>query len=113
MIRTLGRSGIAEMVERNCAVAAYMAERIAEVPGIASVVRVTLNQFMIRIGDDDALTLATIEQIQRDSIAFFGAAQWRGQWVMRASVSSIATTMAEADLSMATVTDAWAKVRAR
>ncbi len=113
MIKALGRDGIAEMVERNCAVAAHMAARLAEVPGIASVVPVTLNQFMVRFGDDDALTLATVDQIQRDAVAFFGAAQWRGQWVMRASVSSIATTMADADVSVAAVVDAWAKVQAR
>ena len=113
MIKTLGRDGIAAMVERNCAVAAHMAERLAQIPGIASIVPVTLNQFMVRFGDDDALTLATVDRIQRDAVAFFGAAQWRGQWVMRASVSSIATTMADADVSVAAVADAWAKVQAR
>ena len=113
MIKALGREGIAEMIERNCAVAAHMAGRLAEIPGIASVVPVTLNQFMIRFGDDDALTLATVEQIQRDAIAFFGAAQWRGQWVMRASVSSVATTMAEADTSVGAVIDAWERVAGR
>lgn len=113
MIKALGRAGIAEMVERNCTVAAHMATRLADVPGIASVVPVTLNQFMVRFGDDDAMTLATVEQIQRDAVAFFGAALWRGQWVMRASVSSIATTMAEAEVSIAAVVDAWAKVQSR
>ncbi len=113
MIKALGRAGIAEMVERDCALAAHMASRLAQVPGIASVVPVTLNQFMVRFGDNDALTLATIDQIQHDAVAFFGAAQWRGQWVMRASVCSIATSRAEADTSVAAVVDAWAKVRAR
>ncbi len=113
MIKALGRAGIAEMVERDCALAAHMAAQLGRVAGISSVVPVTLNQFMVRFGDDDALTLATIEQIQHDAIAFFGAAQWRGQWVMRASVCSIATTRAEADMSVAAVADAWAKVRAR
>jgi len=113
MIKALGRDGIAEMVERNSAVASHMAAQLARVPGIASVVPVTLNQFMVRFGDDDALTLATVDQIQRDSVAFFGAAQWRGQWVMRASVSSVATTMAEAEVSIAAVADAWTRVQAQ
>jgi glutamate/tyrosine decarboxylase-like PLP-dependent enzyme len=112
-IKALGRRGIAEMVERNCAVAAHMAARLHAEPGIASVVPVTLNQFMVRFGDDDALTLATVEQVQRDGIAFFGASQWRGQWVMRASVSSVATTMAEGETSAAAVIDAWRTVQAR
>ncbi len=113
MIRTLGRSGIAEMVERDCALAAHMAKRLAEMPGIASVVPVTMNQFMLRFGDDDALTLATVDRVQRDAVAFFGAAQWREQWVMRASVCSIATTMAEAETSIGAVADAWRQVQAR
>lgn len=113
MIKVLGRAGIAEMVERDCSIAAHMAAQLAQVPGIARVAPVTLNQFMVRFGDDDALTLATVEQVQRDAVAFFGAAQWRGQWVMRASVCSIATTMAEAETSVAAVADAWAKVQAR
>lgn len=113
MIRQLGRARIAEMVERNCQVAHHIGERLADEPGIALVTSVPLNQFMVRFGGDDAATLATIDQIQRDAIAFFGPAQWRGQWVMRGSVSSIATTMAEADRTIDAVIDAWRRVRAR
>jgi glutamate/tyrosine decarboxylase-like PLP-dependent enzyme len=113
MIKALGRSGIAEMVERNCAVAAHMGERLAQEPGIALIAPVTLNQFMVRFGDDDGLTKAVIDQVQRDAIAFLGGADWRGQWVMRGSVSSIATTMAEADTSIAAIVDAWRRVQAR
>jgi glutamate/tyrosine decarboxylase-like PLP-dependent enzyme len=111
MIKALGRAGIAEMVERDCAIAAHMAARLAQEPGIESIVPVTMNQFMVRFGDDDALTLATVDQIQRDAIAFFGASQWRGQWVMRASVCSVATTMVEADFSVDAVIDAWRRIR--
>lgn len=113
-IRALGRSGIAELVTRNCQIAAHMAARLSAHPGIQSVCDVTLNQFMVRFGagdDADRLTLATVDQVQRDAIAFFGASQWRGQWVMRASVCSNATTMEEADRSVAAIIDAWERVR--
>ena len=113
MIRALGRDGIAEMVERNCQVAAQMAARLAAEPGITRVADVPLNQFMVRFGDDDTLTRDTVAQIQADAVAFFGTAQWRGELVMRASVSSIATTMAEGDASVDAVIDAWRRVRAR
>ncbi len=112
MIKALGRSGIAEMVERNCAVAGYMGEALGREPGVACVAPVTLNQFMIRFGDDDALTSAVIDTVQRDAIAFLGGASWRGQWVMRGSVSSVATTMAEAETSVAAIIDAWRRVKA-
>lgn len=116
MIKALGREGIAEMVERDCAVAAHMGARLAAEPGVALVAPVTLNQFMVRFGDGadaDRLTQAVIEQVQEDAVAFLGGALWREQWVMRCSVSSIATTMAEADTTVDAIIDAWRRVQAR
>lgn len=111
MIRQFGREGIAELVERHCAIAAHMGKRLAEEPGIELVAPVPLNQFMVRFGGSDAATLAAVKQVQDDQVAFFGPAQWRGQWVMRASVTSAATTMAEADVAVEAVLAAWRKVR--
>lgn len=111
MIRQLGREGIAEMVERHCEIARHMGEGLANEPGIELVAPVPLNQFMVRFGGSDTATLETVKRIQADQIAFFGAAQWRGDWVMRASVTSSATTMAEADVAVDAVLAAWAKVR--
>jgi len=111
MIRQLGRDGIAEMVERNCQVAAHMGETLAREPGITLVAEVPLNQFMVRFGDDDATTLAVIAQVQEDAVLYAGASQWRGQWVMRASVCSVATTMDEADVAIAAIIAAWRTVK--
>ena len=118
MMRQLGRAGIAEMVERNCRVARNMAERLAAEPGISLVCQVVLNQFMVRFegsdaADGDALTLEAVRQVQADAIAFIGASQWRGQWVMRASVCSWATTDADGDLAATAVIAAWRRVQAR
>jgi glutamate/tyrosine decarboxylase-like PLP-dependent enzyme len=111
MIRQFGLEGIAEMVERHSAIAAHMGARLAEEPGIALVAPVPLNQFMVRFGGSDDATLAAVRQIQENAVAFFGPAQWRGEWVMRASVTSSATTMAEADVAVDAVFAAWRKVR--
>ena len=111
MIRQLGREGVAEMVERDCRVAAHMGETLAEEPGVTLVAPVLLNQFMVRFGDDDATTLAVIAQIQQDAVLYAGSAAWRGQTVMRVSVCSVATTMAEADIAIAAILSAWRKVR--
>lgn len=114
MIRQLGREGIAAMVAGHCAIAQHMAARLATVPGVALVCAVALNQFMVRFGAGgeagDALTLATVRQVQEDAIAFVGAAQWRGRWVMRVSVTSIATTPADADVTVDAVISAWERV---
>jgi glutamate/tyrosine decarboxylase-like PLP-dependent enzyme len=115
MIRQLGRQGIADMVAGHCAIAKHMAERLAAVPGVALVCPVELNQFMVCFGDGDAadaLTLATVKQVQEDAIAFIGSALWRGRRVMRVSVSSVATTMADADVTVDAVIDAWQRIRA-
>lgn len=116
MIRQLGRAGIGEMVERHCRIAENMADRLAQLPGVTLVCPVELNQFMVRFGDGeegDRLTLAVVDQVQRDGIAFLGSAQWRGRWVMRCSVTSIATTPADGDITVDAIADAWQRVLAR
>jgi glutamate/tyrosine decarboxylase-like PLP-dependent enzyme len=115
MIRQFGRSGIAERVERCCALAAHMAERFGAEPGVAVIGPPELNQFMLRFGageDADRLTLAVIARVQADGVAFMGPAQWRGAWVMRVSVSSTATTPLDADISVEAVLAAWRSCRA-
>ena len=118
MIRQLGRAGIAEMVEGCCRIAAQMAADIAAEPGAELVCPVELNQFMIRfggaLGDEagDALTLATVQRVQADAVAFLGASHWRGRWVMRCSVSSLTTTPRAAEETAAAVIAAWRAVQA-
>jgi glutamate/tyrosine decarboxylase-like PLP-dependent enzyme len=118
MIRRLGRRGIAQMVEDNVGLAQNMAAQMARIEGVSVVNQPELNQFVVRFGTDrgdaesDRLTLATAERIQQESVAFMGPAQWRGRWVMRVSVCSIATTPTDADLTVAAVRSAWEAVRA-
>ncbi|QUD89329.1 pyridoxal phosphate-dependent decarboxylase family protein [Phenylobacterium montanum] len=111
MIRQFGRAGIADMVERCCAVASEMADRLAAEPGVALVRPVTLNQFMLRFGDDDAMTRQTIARVQDESVCFVGPADWRGRTVMRLSVSSAATTEADAAASANSIARCWRSVR--
>ena len=118
MMRQLGRAGVAEMVEGCCLIAGQMAGAIAAEPGASLICPVELNQFMIRFGADlgdqagDAATLATIRHLQADAVAFLGPAQWRGRWVMRCSVSSIATTSQAADETTRSLIRAWRAARA-
>jgi glutamate/tyrosine decarboxylase-like PLP-dependent enzyme len=111
MIRQLGRAGIAEMVERHCAVAADMGARIAAEPGARLIMAPELNQFMLRFGDSDAATKAVIARVQEDAVAYIGGAEWRGEWVMRVSVSSGATTIDEGRIAAEAVIAAWRTVR--
>jgi len=117
VLRALGRSGVAEMVGRHCQLAKSIAERIAAEPGITVANDVVLNQVICRFGDDrgleaaDALTEATIQRIQKDGRCFAGGARWRGAWMMRMSVINYATSEADADETVAAITDAWRAVQ--
>ena len=117
LLRHFGRAGIAEMVERNCRVAGQIAAALREEPGIAVVNAVALNQVILRFGPErnaeeaDRLTLATVSRLQSDGIAFAGASQWRGQWLMRVSVSSYATTEADGRMTAGAIRAAWRTVR--
>ncbi len=111
MLRQFGRGGVAAMVDQCCAVAEAMAGALAVAPGVELLAPVAFNQVIVRFGDDDAATLATVERVQADAVAFIGASQWRGQWVMRISVSSSATTLAEGETTVAAVLAAWAAVK--
>ena len=119
MFKQLGRSGVAAMVEQDVAVAQQMAAGMDAIDGCDLVCGAELNQFMVRFGGDcspeeaDRLTLAAIEQVQQDAVAFIGASQWRGRWVMRISVCSIATTPEDGAITVEAVRSAWEKVRAR
>ena len=91
MIKALGRSGIREMVERNCDFAAALGSQCGTLGGVRVVAPVELNQLMLRFGNSDEATLGTVEEVKRRGRIFVGPAKWRGEWVMRISVSNYGT----------------------
>ncbi|MDR3471811.1 MAG: aminotransferase class V-fold PLP-dependent enzyme [Devosia sp.] len=117
LLKTFGRDGIAELVSKHCALARRLAERLAAEPGIRVVHDVVLNQVAVNFGTGDAATRraqteAVIARVQQDGVLFAGGAAWRGDWVMRFSVSSFYTTEADIDRSAEAVIAAWRAVRA-
>jgi glutamate/tyrosine decarboxylase-like PLP-dependent enzyme len=104
-LRTLGRSGVAELVERRCQLARRMADRLAAEPGVVVLNDVVLNQVLVRFtaGDDpddgDARTEATVAAVQDDGTCWLGGTRWRGQSAMRIAVSNWSTTEADIDRS--------------
>jgi glutamate/tyrosine decarboxylase-like PLP-dependent enzyme len=96
-IRSLGREGIEALVERCCALAARMADRLREVDGIEVLNDIVLNQVLVRFGDDDERTRQVIQSVQADGTAWMGGTTWKGKAAMRISVSNWSTTEADAD----------------
>ncbi|WP_244143477.1 pyridoxal phosphate-dependent decarboxylase family protein [Paraburkholderia sacchari] len=116
LLRTFGRRGIAQMIERHCALAQRLARRLAEEPGIAVLNEVELNQVVVRFGADeseslgDVLTDATIECIQKAGICFAVGAQWRERRVMRVSVIAWPTTEDDIDRAAESMIESWRAV---
>jgi glutamate/tyrosine decarboxylase-like PLP-dependent enzyme len=105
-LRTLGRSGVAEMIERCCAMARRFADRLAAIPGVEVLNEVVLNQVLVRFGDDDAVTRDVIARLQAGGVCWFGGTTWAGRAAMRISVSSWQTTAADVDRSVEAIQSA-------
>lgn len=95
-IRSLGREGIAALVERCCALARRIADRLRDADGVEILNDVVLNQVLVRFGDDER-TRGVIEAVQADGTAWTGGTTWHGMAAMRISVSNWSTTEADAD----------------
>ena len=85
-LRSLGRSGVAELVERTCARARALADALAELPGCEILNEVVLNQVLFRFEDDEA-TDAFIAAVQDAGEAWLGGTLWDGRRAVRLSVS--------------------------
>ena len=95
-LRQLGRAGIAELVERNCALARRAADGLREL-GAEILNDVVLNQVLVRFDDDDEATRAAVAAVQRSGEAWLGGTVWEGRAAIRVSVSNWSTTEADID----------------
>ena len=111
-LRSLGRDGVADLVERCCAHARRMAAALDADPALEILNDVVLNQVLVRVGDDDAATDATVAAVQRDGTCWLGGTRWHGRAAMRISISSWRTTAADIDRSAAAIRAAAAGVGA-
>ncbi len=98
-IRSLGRTGVADLVDRCCGLARRFAERLDALNGIDVVNDVVLNQVLVRVGDDE-LTGRVERRVQEDGTCWLGATTWRGERLLRISVSNWSTTEADVDRSV-------------
>jgi glutamate/tyrosine decarboxylase-like PLP-dependent enzyme len=98
-LRTLGRSGLAELVDRCSDHARRFAEGL-RAAGIEVLNDVVINQALVGFRDD-ATTDQVIEHIQRSGECWCGGTMWKGRKAMRISVSSWATTEEDVERSLA------------
>jgi glutamate/tyrosine decarboxylase-like PLP-dependent enzyme len=97
-LRSLGRSGVAELIERTCRHARRFAEGLAA-SGFEVLNEVALNQVLVAFGDA-ARTQRVIAALQEEGTCWCGSTVWQGRTAMRISVSSWATTDADVEKSL-------------
>jgi glutamate/tyrosine decarboxylase-like PLP-dependent enzyme len=107
-LRGLGRSGVADLIERSCAHARRFADLLAKAPGVRILNEVGLNQVLVGFadpwgGDDDAYTHAVIDRVQRDGVCYVTGTTWLGGAAMRISVSGWRTITDDVDRSVAAI----------
>jgi glutamate/tyrosine decarboxylase-like PLP-dependent enzyme len=100
-LRSLGRTGLADLVERSCRHAARFAEGL-EAAGYRVLNRVDLNQVLVSFGDGET-TRRVIRRVQEEGTCWCGSTVWQGQAAMRISVSCWATTEQDVERSLAAI----------
>jgi glutamate/tyrosine decarboxylase-like PLP-dependent enzyme len=98
VLKSLGKSGLADLVDRTVRMARRFADAM-EQAGFDVLNDVVLNQVLVSIGGPDD-TLRVVDVLQREGIMFAGPTVWQGKTAMRISVSNFATTEEDIDLSV-------------
>jgi glutamate/tyrosine decarboxylase-like PLP-dependent enzyme len=101
-LRELGRDGLAELVDRCCALARRFGEQLAATDGVEIGNEIVLNQALASFGSDER-TDAVIAGVQRDGTCWMGGTTWHGRRYMRISVSNWSTTEDDVDRSVAAI----------
>lgn len=100
-LRSLGRRGLEELLDRSCTCAARLADRLRTDNGVEILNDVVLNQVLVRFRSTGGtnITREVTAAVQQDGVCWTGGTEWRGESAMRISVSGWKTTAVEADRS--------------
>jgi glutamate/tyrosine decarboxylase-like PLP-dependent enzyme len=101
VLKTLGRSGLRDLIERTCGHAQRFASGLAAA-GCEILNEVVINQVLVSFGSTE-ITREVIRCVQEDGTCWCGGTVWKGRTAMRISVSSWATTETDVDRSLAAI----------
>jgi glutamate/tyrosine decarboxylase-like PLP-dependent enzyme len=111
-LRSLGRRGLTELVERGCDAASRFADAIARVDGVELLNEVVLNQVLFRFESDER-TEEVLRRVQEGGRVWMSGTTWNGRKAIRVSVSNWQTGDEEIDLAVSAFAEAYGKVPAR
>ena len=106
-LRSLGRRGLVELVERCCDAAARFAERISQVEGVVLLNEVLLNQVLFRF-ESDRRTDEVLRRVQEESRVWLSGTTWDGRKAIRVSVSNWQTGDEDINLALGAFERAYA-----
>jgi glutamate/tyrosine decarboxylase-like PLP-dependent enzyme len=104
-LQSLGRNGVADLVDRCCRLARRFAERLRAEPAITILNEVALNQVLVRVGpagpdaNADEATKRALAIVQSEGVCWLGGTRWHGMDAMRISVSNWSTADQDVDRS--------------
>ncbi len=106
-LRSIGRNGVAQIIERCCDLTRDFVSRLGKLPGVEVLTTPVINQGLVRFldpdGDHDKRTLEVIEHINASGEAWFGPTTWHDKCVMRISMSNFRTTPEDIDRVIALI----------
>jgi glutamate/tyrosine decarboxylase-like PLP-dependent enzyme len=109
-LRTLGRRGLRDLVERCCSCARRMANALQQHPQVRVLNEVVLNQILVEFvplkGDfrnKEVFTEQVVASVQSEGTCWFGLTQWHGQRTARISICNWSTSAADIDRSVAAI----------
>jgi glutamate/tyrosine decarboxylase-like PLP-dependent enzyme len=98
-LRELGRQGLADVVDRCCALARRFGERLGAIEGVEIGNDIVLNQVLVSFGSGER-TDRVVAAVQRDGTCWMGGTEWQGRRFMRIAVSNWSTTEDDVDRSV-------------
>jgi glutamate/tyrosine decarboxylase-like PLP-dependent enzyme len=109
-LRSLGRRGVEDLVDRCCRLARRFADSLRREPTIRILNDVVLNQVLVRVEpprnqcpDADAATRAVLQRVQEERVCWMGATRWHDMDAIRISVSNWSTTEEDVDRSVESI----------
>lgn len=98
-LRSLGRSGVADLMSGLCGAARHFADGVARIPGARVLNDVVYTQVCVGFASDE-LTQRVVRRVLEDGTAWMSGSRWQEQAVLRVSVSNAATTDEDVDRSL-------------
>jgi glutamate/tyrosine decarboxylase-like PLP-dependent enzyme len=109
-LRSLGRQGVGSLIDISCAHAKRLATELRRLDGVEVMNDVSLNQVLVRFGDD-ARTEAVLRRVQDEGECWMSGTIWRGRAAMRISVVNWRTDEDDVERTLASIGRAHGQLR--